>query len=187
MEDCRALSELLSSSTSLKVLDISDYNLPPEAVNLIISGLHRNSTLKWLDMYYFSLQNTILLASVLRTNHTLVYISLAQCRIDSDGACQLASALCTNDTLQKLLMGGNPIGIKGAAVFAEMLLKNKSLRELFLEDDSIGKEGTQKLIDSVTHNTTVEELVLPYKYKSSIDSSRVDSRVSFTSAVTLSN
>jgi len=84
-------------------------------------------------------------------------------------------------------MGGNPIGVKGAAVFAEMLLKNKSLRELFLEDDSIGKEGTQKLIDSVTYNTTVEELVLPYKYKSSIDSSRVDSRVSFTSAVTLSN
>ena len=116
VEDCQALSELLSSSTSLKELNIGGNNLPPEAVELIISGLHHNTTLERLIMYYshFSLQNTISLASVLRTNHTLVYLHLAECDIDSDGACQLASALCTNDTLQKLNMGNNPIAAKGS-------------------------------------------------------------------------
>ena len=187
VEDCLALSELLSSSTSLKELNISYNKLPPEAIELIISGFHRNTTLKTSLMYgsHFSLQNTISLASVLRTNHTLVYLTLALCKIDSDGACQLVSALCTNDTLQVLLMGGNLIGVKGAAAFAEMLLKNKSLKELNLQDNSIGEEGTQKLIDSLTHNTTVEKLELPEKYESSIDSSRVDSRVHFTRGVTL--
>ena len=195
VEDCRALSGLLSSSTRLKKLEISGgiiggNDLLPEAVELIISGLHHNTTLERLVMWgsQFSLQNTISLASVLRTNHTLVYLSLARCNIDSDGACQLGGALCTNDTLQKLLMGGNPIGVKGAAAFAEMLLKNKSLEELYLDhdklqDDSIGEEYTQKLIDSLTHNTTVKELWLPEKYKSSIDSSRV----LFTHGVTLYN
>ena len=195
VEDCQALNKLLSSSTSLKELHIGGNALPPEGVELIICGLHHNTTLKKLVMHrsHFSLQNTISLASVLRTNHTLVYLSLAQCNIDSDGACHLASALCTNDTLQELLMGRNPIRAKGAAVFAEMLLKNKSLKKLYLEDhntlrgDSIGEEGTQKLIDSLIHNTTVKMLALPVEYVSSIHSSRVDSRVIFTSTVTLSN
>ena len=357
LEDCRALSELLSSSITLNELNISSNYLPPEAIELIISGLHHNTTLKRLNMWrsHFSLQNTISLASVLRTNHTLLHLTLERCDIDSDGACQLVSALCTNDTLQTLSLWNNPIGVEGATAFAEMLrtnhtlvelhlaqcgidsdgtcqlanalctndtlkelnlgdnpirgkgaaafakmlktnhtllhlsldqcdiidsdgacqlanalctndtlkelnlgcnpirgkgaaafaktlktnhtllhlsllqcnidtdgacqlasalctneslqtlnleynlidvkgaialsemfLKNKSLKKLILHDDSIGKKGTQKLIDSLTHNTTLEELVLPLKYKSSIDSSRVDSRVSF-SAVMLSN
>ena len=181
VEDCQALSELLSSSTSLKELGISHNDLPPEAVKLIISGLHHNTTLKRLIMWFshFSLQNTISLASVLRTNHTLVDLSLPQCDIDSDGACQLASALCTNDTLQNLELEGNPVGVEGATVFAEMLLKNTSLRVLYLQDDSIGEEGTQKLIDSLTNNTTVEDLWLPVRYKSFIASTRVNSRVRF--------
>ena len=181
VEDCQALSELLSSSTSLKKLDIGNNHFPPEAVELIISGLHHNTTLKRLNMWnlHFSLQNTISLASVLRTNHTLVYLDLGQCNIDSDGACLLASALCTNDTLQKLRLYHNLIGVKGATAFAEMLLKNKSLKGLNLQDDSIGEEGAQKLIDSLTYNTTVKDLVLPRKYESSITSSDTDHRVYF--------
>ena len=180
VEDCQALSELLSSSTSLKHLFIGYNSFPSEAVELIISGLHHNTTLKGLNMSHshFSLQNTISLASVLRTNHTLVHLDLARCDIDSVGACQLASALCTNDTLQKLDLWGNPIGVEGATAFAEMLFKNKSLKVLNIRDDSIGEEGTQKLIDSLTHNTTVEELNLHGKYERSFASSRVD-RVKF--------
>ena len=164
---------------SLKVLDIGWNDLPPEAVELIISGFHHNTTLKKLDMWdsYFSLQNTISLVLVLRTNHTLVILDLGKCNIDSDGACQLASAMCTNDTLQELGLRYNPIGVKGAIAFAEMLLKNRSLRHLNLQDDSIGEEGVLKLIDSLTHNTTVKELVFHEKYKSSITKSGTDRRV----------
>ena len=83
VEDCKALSELLSSSRSLKELDINSNDLPPEAVELIISGLHLNTTLTKLNMNfsYFSLQNTISLASVLRTNHTLVCLNLIDCEM----------------------------------------------------------------------------------------------------------
>ena len=178
VEDCRALSELLSSSTSLKQLYIGINELPPEAVEQIISGLHHNTSLERLIMWFshFSLQNTISLASVLMTNHTLVHLSLALCDIDSDGACQLASALCTNDTLQELGLSGNPVGVEGAAAVANMLHTNKSLKMLSIQDNSIGEEGTKKLIDSLARNTTMKELKLP-KYESSIASSKVDSRV----------
>ena len=191
VEDCQALSELLSSSTSLKELDISFNALPSEAVELIISGLHHNTSLEWLHMggssftkmrysgSHFSLQNIISLSSVLRTNHTLGYLNLVDCKIDSEGACQLASALGANDTLQKLILCSNPIGVKGATAFAEMLLKNKSLKELYLDDNSIGEEGTQKLIDSLTHNATMKKLALPFNCKYN-RSSRVDERMSFS-------
>ena len=162
VEDCQALSELLSLSTSLKVLATA-FHQDPEAVELIISGLHRNISLKTLIMRgsHFSIQNTISLASVLRTNHILDDLNLQQCEIDSDGACQLASALCTNDTLEKLNLGDNPIEDKGAAAFAEMLLKNKSLKYLWLQEGSVSEKGAQK---SLIHNTTVETLWLPFKY-----------------------
>ena len=169
VKDCQALGELLSSSTSLKELDISGNDLPPKAIELIISGVHHNNTLKVLVMSHshFSPENTISLASVLSTNYTLVNLNLGHCNIDSDGACKLASALCMNDALQELYLEGNPIGVKGATAFAEMLHKNKSLKELNLQDDYIGEEGTQKLINSLTHNTTIKQLYLPTKYNSS--------------------
>ena len=178
VEDCRALSELLSSSTSLKDLKVG-FRLPPEGVELIISGLRHNTTLKQLcvEHSHLSPQNTVSLASVLTTNHTLVNLTLVTCYIDSDGACRLASALCTNDTLQVLDMWGNPIGVKGAAAFAEVLLKNKSMKELNLRDDSIGEEGTQRLIESLTHNSTLVKLHLPKKYKPSIATSKTDQKL----------
>ena len=44
MEDCQALSELLSSSTSLEWLDIGENAPPSEAIELIISGPYDNTT-----------------------------------------------------------------------------------------------------------------------------------------------
>ena len=77
--------------------------------------------------------NSMSLTSVLRTNHTLINLSLAHCDIDSKGACQLAIALSTNDTLNVLLMGENTLGVEGAAAIAEMLLKNKFRQEFYLD------------------------------------------------------
>ena len=173
VEVCRALSKLLSSF-SLKWLGIGRNDLPPEAIELII---HHSCTLTelYMDNSCFSLQNTISLASVLRTNCSLVCLNLTQCSINSDGACELASALCTNSTLQELDLKYNPVGDKGATALAEMLLKNTSLKELDLRDDSIGEESAKKLLDSLTHNTTVNKLHLPWKYKSFVTSSGVDS------------
>jgi len=74
VEDCQALTELLSSSTSFTCLNVGSNDLPAEGIELIIGGLYHNTTLKWLLMSdsHFSTQNTISLASVLKTNHTLV-------------------------------------------------------------------------------------------------------------------
>ena len=175
VEDCKALSKLLSSSTSLKKLsfkdhtghfshdDISCYRLPPEAIELIIiSGLHHNTTLVLLSMRdsQFSLQNTVSLASTLRTNHTLVILSLNHCEIDSDGACQLASALCTNVTLLELYLYHNLLGVKGATAFAEMLWTNYTLSSLNLGKCNIDSDGACQLASTLCTNDTLQKLSL---------------------------
>ena len=180
VRDCLALRELLSSSTNLKKLIIgnddgdfdSDVNsdfiswnaLPPEAVELIISGLHHNTTLKKLDMSnsHFSLLTIALLASLLETNHTLVYLKLSNCNIVSDVTCLLASALCTNDTLQKLDLSYNPIGLEGAIAFAKMLETNHSLVNLNLARCNIVSDGTCQLASALCTNDSLQKLNLKH-------------------------
>ena len=169
VEDCLALGELLSSSTSLKKLIIgnddialdsdakSDYNaLPPEAVELIISGLHHNTTLERLDMSnsHFSPLTIDLLASLLETNHTLVCLKLRNCNIVLDGACQLAS------TLHELDLRDNLIGVEGATAFAEMLRTNHTLVNLNLGDCNIDSDGTCQLASALCTNDTLQKLNL---------------------------
>ena len=154
VEDCRALGELLSSSQNLQFLEISaGSGLPPEAVELIITGLQFNTALEILDVSdsHFSLQNCISLASVLRNHHLLSSLCLCRCSIDADGASELAKALARNNTLRTLELWQNPIGIRGATAVAEMLPHNQSLEDLKLNHESIGPEGTRKLIESQCH------------------------------------
>ena len=177
VEDCLALGELLSSSTSLKKLiignDDSDFNsdvnsfigwnaLPPVAVELIIRGLHHNTSLERLDMWglHFSLQTVALLALLLEESHTLVYLKLSNCNIDSDGACLLVSALCTNDTLQKLDLRYNPIGVEGATAFTKMLEINHSLVHLSLRQCNIDSDGACQLASALCTNDTLQKLDL---------------------------
>ena len=182
VEDCRALSTLLLSSESLSCLDITSPDIDKDAIQLIIGGIHLNTKLENLIMSFphFSLQNTMSMASMLKTNPNLVNLTLRECNIESDGACHIANALHTNNTLQELNLKDNPVGVEGTTALAEILFKNTSLKKLDLRDDPIGEEGTQKLIDSLKRNTTLEKLSLPRKYQLPIASSEVDSsRVEF--------
>ena len=179
VEDCRALGELLSSSRNLRLLYISAGSvLPPEAVELIITGLQHNTALKTLRVRdsHLSRQNCSSLASVLRQNHFLFSLALYRCSFDADGASKLASGLAGNNTLRTLRLWHNPIGIRGAMAIAEMLPHNQSLEDLDLNDESIGPEGTRKLIESLSHNVTLLRLTLPEKYESSVSASETYKR-----------
>ena len=175
LEDCHALSELLSSSSTLQSISIGDNALPPEAVELIITGLQHNTTLEKLDIEgsQFNRQNCISLASLTRSPGHLI---LDRCGIDEEGAIELGRLIAQN-TVTELHILGNPISTKGATTIAEMLPRNTSLRVLDLACESIGLEGTQKLIDSLSQNSTLGILHLPEQYRSSVETSEVYRRV----------
>ena len=175
VEDCQALSKLLSSSPTLQRLNISGNALPPEAVELIITGLKNNTALKVLDIAgsHFRVQNCTSLASLTQPPR---HLDLQYCHIDDEGAIEVAKLLNQN-TLTELLLKGNPISANGARVFAENLFYNTSMVILGLECVSIGLEGTQKLIDSLSRNTTLRKLWLLGEYESSVRTSAAYQRV----------
>ena len=89
-------------------------------------------------------------ALLLRRTHSLTELSLVNCSIGEDGACQLANALSANSTLRELLVHGNPLG----------------------------ERGVKALVESLAHNTSVKSLWLPQQYKYMISNSVVGGRVS---------
>ena len=175
LEDCHALSELLSSSPILQSISIAGNDLPPEAVELIITGLQHNTMFEQLDISgsKFNLHNCISLASVTWPPGRLI---LEDCGIDDEGAIELGRLIDQN-TVTVLYLWGNRISAKGATTIAEMLPRNTSLRELDLRCQSIGLEGTQKLIDSLSQNSTLRKLCLRGRYRSSVETSEVYRRV----------
>ena len=175
VEDCQALSELLSVFPTLQKIDISYNALPPEAVELIITGLKNHTALEELDIggSQFNLQNCISLASVTEPPR---HLNLDYSHIDDEGAIEVATLLNRN-SVTSLELWGNPITINGAGAFAEKLLHNTSLRMLDLRCKSIGLEGTQKLIESLSQNSTLETLMLPDEYESSVSASEAYQRV----------
>ena len=80
VEDCQALSKLLSTSPTLQWLNISYNALPPEAVELIITGLKNNTVLKVLSivgsLFTSSLEGTQKLINSLSRNTTLRILCL---------------------------------------------------------------------------------------------------------------
>ena len=175
VEDCQALCKLLLSLPILQSINISYNALPPEAVELIITGLKNHPMLEKLnlDQSRFSLQNCISLALVTQLPR---YLNLWDCHIDDEGAIEVARSLNEN-LVTALWIGENPIGVHGVSVFAEKLHHNTSLRKLDLNCESIGLEGTQKLIDSLSQNSTLETLWLPGEYKSAVTASEAYQRV----------
>ena len=170
-EDSRALGELLSSSQILVNLWVSagSDGLPPEAVELIITGLQYNTRLGELLMWDlpFSLRSCTLLSSVL-LYHPLKTLRLIWCSMDADGAIELARTLVTNNTLHILSLKGSSIDIRGATAFADMLPQNTVLQDLELSHESIGPEGTEMLIECLAVNATLLRLILPKKYESTV-------------------
>ena len=164
LEDSKALSELLVTSTYIGAVSIGRDCFSSDSIQLIVDGISRNTSLEKLDMseLNFSSENVLSLASVLRVNTRLKALDIGSCNIQSSDSVYLANALKENTTtqLQTLRLSGNPIGSAGAVAFAAMLATNKSLAKLSMSRCSIGGEGAVCLAGGLEKNSTVKCLVL---------------------------
>ena len=163
--DCQALGKLLSSSKSLKSLNISCNELSSIAVELVISGLRCNTTLESLVIgtphmstsWAPFLQDAKSLASALSTDHKLTFLCLPQCSIDSDA---LAEMLGKNHTITYLDLRRCNIDSDGACQFASALCINSTLQILQLWGNPIGFKGAAAFAEMLCRNKSLKELDL---------------------------
>ena len=100
------------------------------------------------------------LATTLKTDTCIKYLSLSHQEITSDGAKVLAEALSSNNHVCFLDLGHNKIDDEGAHALVKMLYSNKCLENLHLSNNLIEDGGAIALAQAFHANTSLDHIVL---------------------------
>jgi len=116
---------------------------------------------KW-DLSRKAVLNTecSILATVLKSNSTLLTLTLGKNKIEDVGMSVLASALKENSTLTTLSLWGNVIGDVGAAAIGESLMVNLGMTSVYLHENNIGDNGAVAIAEGLKKNLTLTKLWL---------------------------
>ncbi|XP_069753979.1 NLR family CARD domain-containing protein 3-like [Narcine bancroftii] len=176
-KSCEQLAEILNINDNIIFLDLSDNNLQDNGISSLCGALeNENCALKILRVCGNKLTPSCSenLASMIKTNKTLVELNLSNNRIGEEGLKQVCEALKTeNCKLQKL--GLNSIfefdfGIMGTYEDAPgienlcSLLKDKNctLQSLGLAKNGLTGKSCSELISSLKINQSLKELDLSF-------------------------
>ncbi|XP_061133479.1 NACHT, LRR and PYD domains-containing protein 12-like isoform X1 [Syngnathus typhle] len=149
-KSCEALASVLSSSRTLRHLDLNGNDLSDDGLEALAAGLAKpQCTLQvlWLYRCQLSKKSCEALASVLSSSRTLRHLDLNGNDLSDDGLEALAAGLAKPQcTLQVLWLERCNIGTRGCVSLAKALQSNPShLQQLNLGDNDIGEEGKRAL------------------------------------------
>ncbi|CAL2044606.1 unnamed protein product [Caenorhabditis brenneri] len=126
--------QLITSNTSLQLLDLRNNNIGDPGVRHICDGLKNRE----------SIQKSSLSAMVLWNNN------VSGASMDS-----LAEALTENTKIETLNIGNNNLGIEGIARLKPSLVSNSHLHRLGLQNTGINCEGAIILAECIADNTAL--------------------------------
>ena len=158
------ISEGITKTNTLRVLDIIDNNITSTGATAINSLLH-NTSLEVLHMGYNAIgqDGATGIAQVITNNKTLKELNICKCEITSTEAIAIANGLLHNTSLEVLDMSNNAIGQDGATAIAQAITNNKTLKKLSLWGDTIDDESAMIIMRSLNHNNSITELEFPDK------------------------
>lgn len=163
--DCCVLNTLLSSPLCiLRDLNVSNNELHPPSLAVLIEALNNNATLEDISLEgnMLSLENIELLGQVLCNHPTLVKVNISNSEIDAQGATVVARSLSSDSCrLTTLKIARNPrIGEKGAIELAKMLANNSVLSYLHCSNINLGYVGAEAMAEAICKNSTLKRLTV---------------------------
>ena len=106
-EDITHLSTMLSSNTTLKVLELSYCNITNNGVRYICEGLTKNQTLTMLDIGgnpQITSVSTSTIADLIQTTESLTVLYLYDTSLNNDDIKTICTSLNKNTTIRKLYL-----------------------------------------------------------------------------------
>eukprot|EP01062_Namystynia_karyoxenos_P054652 TRINITY_DN450_c0_g1_i1.p1 TRINITY_DN450_c0_g1~~TRINITY_DN450_c0_g1_i1.p1 ORF type:complete len:798 (+),score=274.95 TRINITY_DN450_c0_g1_i1:119-2512(+) len=100
------------------------------------------------------------LATALKENRSISYLSLCRCDISDESAVSLGEALNGQPTLTRLELSDNVMGNEGTAALATALRKNRCLRFADLANNKVGDRAGLELADMLAQNLHLQHLGL---------------------------
>ncbi len=140
--DARILADYLREQISLNQLTLDSVRQSVYSFDLILNeGLQKNQSIKNLTLSNLRDIDTSTIASLIRHNHVIQYLSLIHDNISTDGGAVIADALKMNSTLISLDLSHNCISEKEINEFNNILRQpHPSLTRINL-DNNINEEN----------------------------------------------
>ena len=158
------LSEGITNSKTLRILQINDNNIGPSGTTAIANALTINTSLQQLNISYNNIgpSGTTAIAYALTTNTSLQQLNISYNNIGPSGTTAIANALTINTSLQQLNISYNNIGPSGTTAIANALAINVSLQKVHMAGISIGQDEAIALGNAFAKNKMMKTLKLGY-------------------------
>jgi len=154
--DAKILADYLREQIYLIELTLDSVRQSLYSFDLILNeGLQNNKSIKNLTLSNSENVDAATIASLIRHNNVIQYLSLTHDNISPDGGALIADALRTNSTLIVLDLSHNRIGKNGAIAFENIVRQSHpSLTHINLDDNNTNDE---KLPDSSEKNPFISD------------------------------
>ena len=149
----------LTNSTSLNIIEIENYNINNENVNILATVLHHNPQLQELHLNKNELQtnNTIKIIKALQNAVTLTKLSLCYNNITHEAANDIAATLSYNTKLKEVDFSGNDLRTKGVIKIATALQSMATLTKLNMSNNKIPYTAADDIAAAITCNIYLQE------------------------------
>ena len=156
---CEALKQ--RQGANLKVLELANVSISPEAMGAISDLVSACSTLETLNlsMNEWGDGGAFKLGTALENAKNLVNLDCSAASLEAPGAMALASGLKGHSDLKKLDLSQNPIGQAGVASIVDVLKHDMNVEVLKLAWCNNG-ENAEQIGQLIMYNTTIKELDL---------------------------
>ncbi|XP_014212994.1 leucine-rich repeat-containing protein 45-like [Copidosoma floridanum] len=161
---CEVIAQVLSSSSTIKLVDLSDCMLLAKGLSCIFKALRQGSSVTCLYLKGNNISGPLVeqLGQVLSSNNTLKVMHIEWNNLGSqvDSFAKFCVGLSKNHHIEELDLRYNQISTLCADHFSTALRQNKSLKKLDLAWNSLGMSGGQKILQGVQHNRFLVSLNL---------------------------
>ena len=156
------ISTALKNISSIKVLDLTNNNIPEEVADELSAAIRANNSLEKLRLNGNHLgSSTIKIVNALKDISTLKEISLNGNQNRSEElAPALTSTITKSKLLERLLLSDNNLNDDGVIKIAHSLCKHSKLKCFNLRNNNITEEAAEALASIISSNTGLEELYL---------------------------
>ena len=168
--EAELLSEGITNTKTLRVLNISDNNIGPSGTTAIANALTNSTSLEELDIGNNKLgdHGAELLSEGITNTKTLRVLNISENNIGPSGTTAIANALTNNTSLEELDMSCNTIGQDGAIALGNAITNNKMVKELLLANEDydhefacpVDKESAMIIMKSLYNNNIITKLSL---------------------------
>ncbi|KAK0168035.1 hypothetical protein PV327_001875 [Microctonus hyperodae] len=161
---CEIIGRILTSSTTIKCVDLSDCMLVSTGMSKILEALNNGSNITSLNLKGNNINGSIVsqLGDIFHHNNTLkhLYIKWNALGIDKAAFDKFCDGLCINHNIEEIDLRYNQISSYSAEALSNVLRKNKSLKIMNLAWNTLGFQGGQLILNGMKENNRIIQLDL---------------------------